>query len=298
MNDTIFGLRRPMPTTNVLIAGCGYIGTALGLRLAAEGYTVWGLRRHPQGLPPGIHPVAADLTVPESLRVLPRGIDLVFYTAAAHGHTDAAYRATYVEGVQHVLEALQQQHQRPRRCFFTSSTGVYAQCHGEWVDESWPAEPTHFSGKRLLEGEQLLRESPFAATVVRLAGIYGPGRTRVIDSVRQGTAICPAGESVYVNLIHRDDCVGALYRLMRLAYPAPLYIGVDHHPTDQGALLRWVAAQLGVPPPPLEATPDAIKHQRRSNKRCRNSRLVAAGYAFRYRSFRPGYAALLAEHGR
>ncbi len=286
-----------MPTTNVLIAGCGYIGTALGLRLAAEGYTVWGLRRHPQALPPGLHPVAADLTIPESLRALPRGIDVVFYTAAAHGRTDAAYRATYVDGVQYLLEALQQQHQRPRRFFFTSSTGVYAQCHGEWVDESWPAEPTHFSGRRLLEGEQLLRESPFAATVVRLAGIYGPGRTRVLDSVRQGTAICPAGESVYVNLIHRDDCVGALYRLMRLAYPAPLYLGVDHHPTDQGALLRWVAAQLGVPPPPLEAVPETIKQQRRSNKRCRNGRLVAAGYALRYRSFRSGYAALLAEHG-
>jgi hypothetical protein len=89
--------------------------------------------------------------------------------------------------------------------------------------------------------------------------------------------------------------VGALYRLMRLAYPASLYIGVDHHPTDRGALLRWVAAQLGVPPPPLEAAPDV--NQRLSNKRCRNSRLVAAGYAFRYRSFRLGYAALLAEPG-
>src|SRR5207247_4496815 len=81
-----------MPTTNVLIAGCGYIGTALGLRLAAEGYTVWGLRRRPEALPPSLHPVAADLTVPESLRALPRGIDVVFYTATAHGHTDAAYR--------------------------------------------------------------------------------------------------------------------------------------------------------------------------------------------------------------
>src|SRR5262249_22460370 len=241
---------------------------------------VWGLRRHPKGLPPGLHPVAADLTLPESLRALPCGIDVVFYTAAAQRRTDEAYRVAYVDGLSHLLAALQQQHQRPRRIFLTSSTGVYAQCHGEWVDESSPTQPTHFSGLRLLEGAALLRQSPFPATVVRLAGIYGPGRTRLIDSVRQGTAICPAGEPVYVNLIHRDDCVGALYRLLRFAYPAPLYLGVDHHPVEQGTLLRWLAAELGVPSPPLEEVPDAIRHRARSNKRCRNGRLVAAGYAF------------------
>ena len=286
-----------MSTTNVLIAGCGYIGTALGARLAAEGCTVWGLRRQARELPPGLHPVEADLTLPESLRALPRGIDVVFYTAAAHGRTDAAYCAVYVDGVRHLLEALQQQHQQPRRIFFTSSTGVYAQCHGEWVDETWPAEPTHFSGIRLLEGEALLRESPFPATVVRLAGIYGPGRSRLIDSVRQGTALCPAGEPIYMNLIHRDDCVGVLYHLMCLASPAPLYLGVDHHPVDRGTLLRWLAAKLEVPSPPLEAVADAMRQGLRSNKRCRNDPLIAAGYAFHYRSFRTGYAALLTANG-
>lgn len=283
-----------MPTPQVLIVGCGYLGTALGVRLAAAGYEVWGVRRQPEGLPPSIHPVAADLAVPESLRDLPRGIDIVFYTAGSAGRTEAAYRAAYVEGLQHLLEALQQQRQRPRRILFTSSTGVYAQRHGEWVDESSPTEPTHFSGTCLLEGERLLHAGPFPATVLRLAGIYGPGRTRLIDSVRQGTAITPDGENVYLNLIHRDDCVGALYRLMRLAYPAPLYLGVDHHPVEHGALLRWVSAQLGVPPPPLEAAPGSLRQARRSNKRCRNHRLVAAGYAFRHRSFRSGYTALLA----
>ena len=283
-----------MPTSNVLIVGCGYLGTALGLRLAAAGSTVWGLRSKPQSLPAAIQPLAGDVTLPESLRDLPRGLDVVFYMVGAAGRTAAAYQAAYVDGLQHVLEALQQQHQRPRRIFLISSTGVYAQQHGEWVDESWPTEPTHFSGQCLLAGEQLLHASPFETTVVRLAGIYGPGRTRLIDSVRQGTAVCPMGEDVYLNLIHVDDCVGALSRLMRLAYPAPLYLAVDHHPTEQGALLRWIAAQLGVQPPPFEAVPGSIKQQRRSNKRCRNTRLVAAGYALRYPSFHSGYAALLA----
>lgn len=283
-----------MPTPQVLIVGCGYLGTALGLRLAAVGYEVWGLRRQPEGLPPSIHPVAADLAQPETLRDLPRGMDLVFYTAGSTARTEAAYHAAYVEGMHVLLEALQRQRQRPRRIFLTSSTGVYAQTHGEWVDETSPTEPTHFAGRCLLEGERVLHDGPFPATVLRLAGIYGPGRTRLIDSVRQGTAVTPSGENVYLNLIHRDDCVGALYRLMRLAYPAPLYLGVDHHPVEQGALLRWVAAQLGMPPPPFETTPGHLRQARRSNKRCRNQRLVAAGYAFRHRSFRSGYAALLA----
>jgi len=286
-----------MTTTNVLIAGCGYIGTALGVRLAAEGYTVWGLRRHPHALPSCLHPVEADLTRPETLNALPPGLEVVFYTAAAHGRTDTAYRAVYVDGLRYLLAALQQQRQRPRRIFLTSSTGVYAQCHGEWVDETWPTEPTHFSGLRLLEGEQLLREGPFPATVVRLAGIYGPGRSHLIDSVRQGTAVCPAGEPIYVNLMHRDDGVGALYHLMRLASPAPLYLGVDHYPVDRGMLLRWLAVQLGVPSPALEEVPGIMRRQVRSNKRCCNDRLLAAGYVFRYRTFHSGYATVLAAPG-
>ncbi|MGE3539573.1 MAG: SDR family NAD(P)-dependent oxidoreductase, partial [Candidatus Tectimicrobiota bacterium] len=164
---------------------------------------------------------------------------------------------------------------------------------GEWVDETSPTEPTHFAGQRLLEGERLLQESPFASTVLRLAGIYGPGRTRLLDSVRQGTAVAPTGATIYLNLIHRDDCVGALQQLMQLDCPAPVYLGVDHAPTDRGVVLQWLAAQLGVPAPAPEPVPEVQPQSVRSNKRCSNARLVAAGYTFRYRSFRDGYTALL-----
>jgi nucleoside-diphosphate-sugar epimerase len=283
-----------MRTLNILIAGCGYVGTALGERLAADGHTVWGLRRQPHGLPPGVTPLAADLADPATLNALPQGLDVVFYTAAADGSTDDAYRLAYVDGLRHLLTALADQRQRPRRVFLTSSTGVYAQYHGEWVDESSPTEPVRFTGKRLLEGERLLLESPFPATVVRLGGIYGPGRARLIDSVRQGTASYPDGPAIYVNRIHRDDCAGALRRLMLLAQPAPLYLGVDYDPADRGTVLRWLAAYLGAPPPRIEPmlNPEALRT--RSNKRCRNTRLVASGYTFLYPNYRKGYAAILA----
>ncbi|MBI2903240.1 MAG: SDR family oxidoreductase [Candidatus Methylomirabilis oxyfera] len=279
---------------NVLIAGCGYVGTAFGAGLASEGHVVWGLRRRPDALLPGIRPLAADLTVPRTLQALPRGLDFVFYTASADASDDDSYRAAYVDGLRNLLHALGHQRQDLRRVFFTSSTGVYAQSTGTWVDETSPTEPAEFSGFRVLEGERLLLGSSFPSTVLRLGGIYGPGRTRLIERVRRGLATCPDGPPLYTNRIHRDDCAGALRHLMTLAEPASLYLGVDHEPAEQCEVLRWLARQLGVSPPrlepPLGSTP---RHQ--SNKRCSNAKLVASGYAFRYPGFRDGYLALLAE---
>ena len=279
---------------HILIAGCGYVGTALGTRLAAAGHVVWGLRRSAEGLPSGIRYVAADLTAPATLQDLPPALDVVFYTAAPNGADDVAYRAIYVDGLHDLLEALVRQHQSPRRVLFTSSTAVHAQSAGEWVDETSPAEPRHFTGRRVLEGERLLLDGPFPATVIRFGGIYGPGRTSLIQRVRQGLATCRDEPPLYTNRIHRDDCAGALHHLMTLPEPDSLYIGVDHEPADQCDVLRWLAGQLGAPPPRVGASPTTDTRRHRTNKRCRNAKLVASGYVFRYPTFREGYAALLA----
>jgi nucleoside-diphosphate-sugar epimerase len=279
---------------NILIAGCGYVGTALGMRLAAVGHTVWGLRRSAEGLPSGMHHLEADLTIPETLRNLPPALDVVFYTAAPNGTDDAAYRAIYVDGLRHVLEALTHQCQSPQRILFTSSTAVYAQSTGAWIDETSPAEPAHFTGRRVLEGERLLLDGPFPAAVIRFGGIYGPGRASLIARVRQGVAACRDGPPLYTNRIHRDDCAGALHHLMTLPHPDSMYIGVDHEPADYCDVLRWLAAQLGAPPPPVEVAAGADTRRHRTNKRCRNAKLVASGYVFCYPTFREGYAALMA----
>jgi nucleoside-diphosphate-sugar epimerase len=279
----------------ILIAGCGYVGTALGLRLAATGHVVWGLRRSAEGLPPGIRSVEADLTAPETLQKLPPELDAVFYTAAPNGSDEAAYRAIYVDGLCYLLEALVRQGQSPQRVLFTSSTAVYAQSAGEWVDETSPTEPKHFSGRRVLEGEKLLLSGPFPATVMRFGGIYGPGRTSLIERVRQGLATCRDGPPLYTNRIHRDDCAGALHHLLSLPRPESVYIGVDHEPAEHCDVLRWLATQLGASPPGVKASPATDTRRHRTNKRCRNAKLVASGYVFRYPTFRDGYAALLAE---
>lgn len=277
----------------VLIAGCGYVGTALGLRLAVEGHKVWGLRRHRDPLPSSISVFVADLANPKTLLGLPSGLDFVFYAAAPDVASDEAYRSIYVDGVRHLLDVLHHQHQQIKRIFFTSSTTVYAQSDAGWVDEGSPTDPVHFSGIRMLEAERAVLTGPFPATVLRLGGVYGPARGRLIEHVRQGHAVCAEGPPLYTNRIHRDDCAGALHHLMGLPHPDDIYIGVDHEPADECAVLRWLAAQLGVPPPRVETVQNGDARRRRGNKRCRNTKLVKSGYPFRYPTYREGYAALL-----
>ena len=285
----------------ILIAGCGDIGATLGQSLSAAGHEVWGLKRHPADLPPGIQPLAADLTDPATLNVLPPALDGVVYSAAAAGFSEAAYQAAYATGVQNLLDALRRAGQQPHRLLFTSSTSVYAQHQGEWVDEDSPAEAGGFSGRCIRAGEQRMWDSPWPAVAVRFGGIYGPGRTRLIESVRAGTATRPAGPPLYTNRIHRDDCARVLEHLLFLPDPAPLYLAVDDDPAPLGEVLSWLATQLGVPEPPLAANPPLKPGaeigdpalRMRASKRCRNARLRASGFQFRYPSYRDGYAALL-----
>ncbi|HYQ93160.1 MAG TPA: SDR family oxidoreductase [Candidatus Competibacteraceae bacterium] len=278
----------------ILIAGCGDVGTTLGLLLQQAGHEVWGLKRHPATLPPAIRGLSADLSDPASLQNrLPPDLNYVFYTTAADGFSEAHYRAAYVDGVTHLLDALQADGQQPRRLFFTSSTSVYAQCHGEWVDEDSSAEATGFAGRCLRQGEELLWNGPYPASVIRFGGIYGPGRTRLIDSLRQGNATCVDNPPLYTNRIHRNDCAAALQHLMNLSAPAALYLGVDNEPAPQCEVLRWLAGRLGVPGPTVVSAATAPEAMLRANKRCRNTRLRASGFQFRYPSYREGYAALL-----
>ncbi|MFJ4285486.1 SDR family oxidoreductase [Paenarthrobacter nicotinovorans] len=277
----------------VLIAGCGDLGTEVGLRFAAAGHHVVGLRRSPEKLPPEIHGIRADLSghVPE----LPSDVDIVVIAVAADASTEEAYRAAYLNGVKNVLDALERQSIRPRRILFVSSTAVYRDSGGAVVDESTPAEPTRFSGKILLEAEDLLfaRTAGTRAISVRLGGIYGPGRTRLIDQVRSGKATIPA-QSKHTNRIHRDDAAAMIVHLALMEQePEAVYLGVDDDPAEYGDVLRFLAAELQLPAPPVGPASDGGA----GDKRCSNSRLRSTGFTFAYPSFREGYRAILAGEG-
>ncbi len=279
--------------SRILIAGCGFVGAALARRLASENHEVWGLRRSPEGLPPGVHPLAADLCQPESLRNLPPDIDFVFYTASADSSAAEAYSAAYVTGLENLLNALGEQGQSPRRVFFTSSTSVYGQSAGEWVDENAPTEPEHHTGRIMLEAEGVLLSSTFPAIAVRLGGVYGPGRRRLIERVRRGEAGVAEGPPRYVNRTHRDDCAGALAHLMSLDAPEQIYLAVDNEPAEQNEIIRWLADRLGAPPPRTAPEAEAPSRRSGSNKRCKNARLKASGYQLIYPSFREGYGEMI-----
>ena len=279
----------------MLIAGFGYVGAELGRTLVGESHSVWGLARHPGTPTPGVEPIAADLGVLRSLEALPPDLDYVFYMASPGGSDEALYRMAYVVGLANLFEALTRAEQRPKRIFFVSSTSVFAQRRGEWVDESSPTEPTHFSGKRLIEAEELLRDSAYAGTVVRFGGIYGPRRTNLAQSVRTGSAVFRKSRATWTNRIHRDDCAGVLRHLMQYRPLDPLYLGVDCEPAERSEVLQWLAGALGAPPPRAVGANDPALRAPRSNKRCRNDRLLATGYRFEYPTFREGYRAVLKE---
>ena len=275
------------PTT--LIAGCGDVGGRLAMLLMAQGHHVYGLRRDITRLPEGVHPIAADMTSGK-LGEWPQHIDYVVYSAAAGRQGEEGYRKTYVEGLEHILSKLKRLSVEPKRLLFTSSTAVYHQQDGEWVDELSLTHPEKFNGKVMLEAENLALDSDIPATVVRFGGIYGPGRGYMIKKVREGEVY--ASEPVnFGNRIHADDCAGILEMLISLEQQGqcvhPLYLGVDSDPAPLSEVTCWLAEQLDVKPT------SQIVALGRGSKRCRNQRILDAGYQFRYPGFREGYGSLV-----
>ncbi len=276
----------------VLIAGCGDLGTETGLRLAAAGHSVVGIRRNPTRLPAPLIGVRGDLAAGH-LDELPDDVEVVIYSAAADERTETAYLGAYVDGPRHVLDALARVRARPRRLLLVSSTAVYGITDGSWVDEDTPARPATVTGEILLEAEMAVLERGPDPSAVRLSGIYGPGRTRLVDQLRAGRAVAP-DPPVYANRIHRDDAAAALTHLAtRREPPQPCYLGVDDAPVDRGEVLRFLADELGLPEPPTG--PD--RRTRGGNKRCRNDRLMATGFTLTYPTYREGYRAMLAGGG-
>ncbi len=273
----------------ILIAGCGDIGSQLGLNLATEGHQVFGLRRNINQLPPAIQGIAADLSQTDTLKDLPQQLDSVFYVVAAGSREESVYRQAYSGGLHNLLQAFQQQGIRPRQLFFVSSTAVYHQQNDEWVDENSATEPDNFSGSIMLEAEQIALQSGIPATVVRFSGIYGPGRNYMLSQINRGTGY-PTEPPRYSNRIHRDDCVAVLMHLYQLSKEqplAPVYLASDDQPTPLHEVGDWLAAQLGV-----EITERSARRTIGS-KRCDNTLLKQSGYQFRYPDYQTGYAGLI-----
>jgi nucleoside-diphosphate-sugar epimerase len=264
---------------DVLLVGCGDLGAAVGLRLVDRGHDVLALRRNADRVPPPLRGRSVDLTreAPDLAGLRPR---LVVVALTARPRTEAAYRATYVDGMARALDALDV---APERAVLVSSTAVHgSRDQPPLEDETTPAAPADGPGRMLLAAEEAFHERLPHGTVLRLSGLYGGSSTRLLDTVREGRVDDPHR---WTNRIHREDAAAAVVHLLGMAtLPETLYVGTDDEPAQLDDVAAFLAARLDAPaPPPADPA-------RGHGKRLSNARLRSTGWAARFPSYREGYA--------
>lgn len=264
----------------LLIAGCGDLGQRLARRLDRSGWTTHGLRRRPDQLAEPVRAIGGDLLDPSSLEAVARRWDAIVYQATPGQRTAEEYRRSYVDGLVNLLRQASAD-----RLIFVSSSAVYGQDQGQWVDEHSPTEPGSFSGEILLEAEAEARKH--GGIALRFSGIYGPGRDYLIRSVSSGQARCRPDPPQWTNRIHSEDCAGVLAHVLELASPEPVYCASDPHPAPRCEVLQWLADQLGVPGPRRDLETGG------QGKRVSSRRLIDSGFQFQYPSYQTGYRELL-----
>ena len=281
----------------VLIVGCGYVGLPLGAELVRRGHEVSGLRRsalaEAELKAAGITPLHADITRPETLARLPRNFDWVVNCSASGGGGANDYRKVYLDGNRNLLAWLADS--AVENFVYTSSTSVYAQNDGSVVTETSPVEPEADTSRVLVETEKLLLEAvaerKFPAVILRVAGIYGPGRGYAFKQFLRGEARIEGDGSRVLNMIHRDDLIGIIIAALERGTPGEIYNAADNAPASQLEFFTWLAAELKQPLPPKVAADAEVWRKRGVTNKCvSNAKLRAElKYEFRFPDFRAGY---------
>lgn len=275
-----------------IIFGCGYLGLEIARRWLAAGDDVFAVTRSAsrakelarQGLHPIVGDLAESMTLPDisSLRT-------ALFAVGFDRSSGKSIREVYVDGLRKALEILPP---TTDTFVYISSTGVYGQLDGQWVDEASPCEPQRAGGRACLDTEQVLVNGPWGGRriVLRLAGIYGPGRVPRLETVRSGMPldVDPNGT---LNLIHRDDAVETVLAVERHADCSPLFTVSDGNPVRRGDFYATLAQFLDAPPPQFVATEaDSTNRTRdRSSKRVSNQRMMRElAVELRYPTYREG----------
>jgi len=281
-----------------LILGCGYLGRRVGTQWLAAGETVHAVTRSEQHAATleeqGYRPLVADVTHPETLIGCPPDVDTMLYAVGYNRSSESPMREVYVQGLTNVLEAVGC---GVRRVLYVSSTGVYGDSGGDWVTEETPCRPTRAGGIVCREAEQQLARHSLGtrSVVLRMAGLYGPGRVPYVEALRAGRAIAAPAEG-FLNLIHIDDAARVVLAAEERAPLPRTYLVSDGQPVIRSEYYGELARLLGTEPPRF-AEPDVASpasQRADANKRIRNARMLdELAVELRYPSYREGLRALL-----
>jgi nucleoside-diphosphate-sugar epimerase len=242
---------------HVLVAGAGWLGSRLARRLAESGHRVTAVRRDPVRAAalasPGVEPLALDLSAPGARERLPRDLDAVVACQSAGADGPEAYRRAYVDSSRTLVDALRAAG-RPAVLLYTGSTGVFGQRDGSDVDERTPVAPASAAAEVLVEAERVVLGGDgggVRSMVLRLSGLYGPGRTWPVDRVRAGQIALGPGDGAWLNLCHLDDAVSAVIAGLARGEGGSIYHATDAEPVRRRDLARWVSSRLGISTPHL-----------------------------------------------
>lgn len=298
------------PARRLLIFGCGYVGSAVAAAARARGWRVVALTRSAERAAAlresGVEVIEAALESDAWHRAISREQDCVVNCVSSGGGGLAGYRRSYVEGTQSILAWAAPG--VPATYVYTSSTSVYPQGEGEIVTEDSRVGGGSEAATPLLEAEQLVRDAKCFSRwfILRLAGIYGPGRHFLLDQLRAGATEFPGTGAHRLNLIHRDDIVAAVFAclLARSEVRDTIFNVAGDVAARKDEVAAWLAAQIGRDRPTFVRDAPAASRDHGATVRGRsgpapdrlisNARLKQAlGWRPQFPEFRDGYRAIL-----
>ncbi len=254
-----------------LIIGVGYLGIQVASLWSDENAPLYGTTRNHERdrefLARGILPIRWNVL--DGGDSLPE-VDTVVYAVGYDRRSSADKHEVYVEGLRRTLKRLP----APRLFIYISSTGVYGDHAGDWIDESTPPAPIDSGGEACLAAESVLHEfaqkKHLDVVVLRLAGIYGPGRVIGIDRLRNGEPISGNPEG-WLNLIHVEDGARVIDAARHHATAGETYLVSDGNPVHRSEFYSYLALRANAPPPKFDP---AAASRHRGDRRVNNQKMI------------------------
>lgn len=292
----------------LVILGAGYLGEAVGKEGLRRGVRVVAVTRNAETATRlrsmGMETVIADLAEAGWAEQIDPRVDWVVNCVSPGGATAADYRRSHVEGGQRILDWRRRAGREVGSYVYTSSTSVYAQGEGAWVTEESVTSGETEQVRSLLAAEALALGSLGRGVVLRLAGLYGPGRHHLLDALRRGEAELPGRGDVRLNLIHREDACTAIWAALTAGGPdsespdsmpmANIFNVADDGPAPKAEVVRWLAARVGAAMPVFNPQMPAVRRRQTPDRIIANTRIRRElGWSPQFPTYREGYAALL-----